>query len=215
MSDRCPLGYLFLNFISFAGNTDVWHGMVDAMTFYDKLPIVVLERGSGDDETLLYQSGCALEFKENAFTGGEQDQFYGETIVYSFLHKMFDDAITFVPVLGVKMDAIKVAMYDTETDLLLTSPEIRFKGAEVSQLSVVAYLIIWLTCNFKTFYTQKKELSLVKTKSCPADFKKFAKEKLVIYEKHLRFKKVRRKQNKQRLKVPEASHIEGTHKYTF
>ena len=190
-----------------AGNTDVWHGMVDAMTTHDKLPIVILERGDGNDET-------SLEFKDNTFTSGEKDQFYAETIVYSYLHKMFEDSITFVPVLGVKTDAIKVEMYDTETDLLLTSPEIRFKGNGVRQSSVVAYLIIWLTCNFKTFYTPKEDLRLIKTKACPAGFKTFANEKLNIYEKHLRFKKVRQKPYKP-LRIPEISHIEGTHKYAF
>ena len=185
----------------------MWHGMVDAMTSQDKLPIVVLERGDGNDET-------SLEFKDNTFTGGEKDQFYAETIVYSYLHKMFDDAIALIPVLGVKTDAIKVEMYDTETDLLLTSPEIRFKGNGVRQLSVVVYLIIWLTCNFKTFYTPKEDLRLLETKACPAGFKTFAIEKLNIYEKHLQFKKVRHKPYKP-LRIPETSHIEGTHKYTF
>lgn len=155
-------------FLVFAGNIDVWHGTVDAMTFYGKLPCVVLEGGVGDEEDpeMSNKSYCVSDFKEETCSV-KRRQMFAETIVFSFLNKKCSNSVSFVPVLGMKHNALKVAMYDADLDILLSTVEIRFKDTACKKLSYVAYLIIWLTCNFHIFSTSlnKVHLEALKTKT--------------------------------------------------
>ena len=196
-------------FLHFVGNSEVWHGAVDALTFSGvqraEVACVVLDEGAADDtddgnEAEDLYSCLASEFKEK-----NKSQLFAETIVNSFLQKSLDSSVSFVPILGVKRNAIQVVMYDAELDILLASVELKFKypaSALKEEMSYAAYLLTWLACNFKIFSTVLDEKEMLELKSKCANFVNLVKEKLHIYKNELRFKKVRCKANENGFMVP-------------
>lgn len=190
----------------------MWHGTVDAMTFYGKLPCIVLEGGAGDKEEsdMSNKSYCCLEFEEESFAE-KRSQIFAETIVFSFLNKNCNSCVSFIPVLGVRHNAIKVVMYDAALDILLSTVEIKFNSTAYKKLSYVAYLITWLTCNFQTFATPLNHVQLEALKTKTAGFNAFARDKLSIYHDGLQFKNVRRKTNEKEFELPkDTSEVLGT-----
>ena len=188
-------------FLHFAGNSEVWHGAVDAMTFSGlhraEVACVVLDEGAAGDtddgkEAEDLYSCLALEFKEKNLKGNKS-QLFAETIVNSFLQQRLDSTVSFVPILGVKHNAIQVVMYDAELDILLASVELKFKyppSALKEEMSYATYLLTWLTCNFKIFSTVLDEKEMLELKSKCANFANLVKEKLHIYKKRVKIQKV-------------------------
>ena len=170
---------------------------------------VVLDKGAAGDTDDGKDHGdsyscLTLEFKEKNLKGNKS-QLFAETIVNSFLQKSIDSTVSFVPILGVKHNAIQIVMYDAELDILLASVELKFKypaNALKEEMSYSAYLLTWLACNFKIFSTLLDDKEMLELKSKCANFANLVKEKMHIYKTGLRFKKVRRKANEKGFMVP-------------
>ena len=188
----------------FVGNSDVWHGAVDAMTFSGanraEVACVVLDKGdtgdTDDEIDLDYSYSCRALESEEKNVKRTTSHLFAETIVNSFVQKSLDRTVSFVPILGIKHNAIQVVMYDAELDILLSSVELKFKypaSAQEEEMAYSVYILTWLACNFKIFSTLLDEKEMREIKSKCANFANLVKEKLHIYKTGSRFQKVRHK----------------------
>ena len=158
------------------GNIEIWHGYLDILV--GRQPIMLCpEEAEVRNGSSPVEDSKVVDYEE---------QILAQTIVFSFLQrKEHPEYKTFLaPCIGISKKHVVFYFYDSEHDFLLESTcfDLQVPGLGIKKSTVLA---MWLTLNYK--YLCSGITVAIKDSGYTADFEKFGKDKMELYENHLNF----------------------------